>query len=189
MALDLEVWHPAPAPRAPADIVIGWAGAPVNLRYLHAVEPALARLFRDRGDVCLHILSGERPRLSVPFTYEPFHPDRVPGFVRELDIGLLPLEDDPFSNGKSPIKAIQYIASGIPVVANIHGATRDILQPGHAVAVHDDQWETALRDLIEQPDRRAAMGGRARSFAERHFDRTRVAPRLIAAITGDEAAA
>jgi len=191
MALDLDEWHPADrtsqAPRSSGGIAIGWAGAPVNLRYLQAVEPALARLMRERDDVTLRILSGERPRLSIPFTHVPFERAAVPGFVRDLDIGLLPLEDDPFSRGKSPIKAIQYIASGVPVVADIHGATRDILEPGHAVAVHDGQWEAALRELIEQPERRAAMGGRARVFAERHFDRAKVAPRLLAAITGDEA--
>jgi len=62
--------------------------------------------------------------------------------MQSLDIGLLPLNDDEYSRGKSPIKAIQYLACGIPVVGNIFGGASEILNAENSIAVNSDQeWK------------------------------------------------
>ena len=69
--------------------------------------------------ITIHIHTGHNPRFeNLEYEYIPFIPSKGHDFVRSFDIGLLPLpQNDPFTDGKSPIKGIQYIASGAVVVA------------------------------------------------------------------------
>lgn len=111
MAVDVKIW--APATRAGTDKVrIGWAGRPGNLKYLETIESELIAVQRARPQVEYAVYSGERPELALPFHHQAFKPGTEPAFIQSLDIGLLPLPDNEFARGKSPIKAIQYLACG-----------------------------------------------------------------------------
>ncbi len=79
--------------------------------------------------------------------------------MRTFDIGLLPLPDDPFVQGKSPIKTLQYFASGVAVVGQDVGATAEFLQhdvTGLTVTA-ERTWQENLRRLIEDTDLRARL--------------------------------
>ncbi len=184
MAVDVESWKPKARPED-GRIRIGWAGRPGNLRYLKAIEPVLQEVHRARPQVEFAIYSGERPDLAVPFTYQPFAPGTEATFCQTLDIGLLPLDDGEFAKGKSPIKAIQYLACGVPVVGNVVGAGAEIVTPENGLDVAtNDGWLCALLQLIDRPAERLARGvsGRTHILRSNNLIHTRGA--LLAAITG-----
>jgi glycosyltransferase involved in cell wall biosynthesis len=106
--------------------------------------------------------------------------------VAGFDIGLLPLPDDPFVRGKSPIKGLQYCASGLAVVADPVGATRELLVDGvNSLLVDGDQtWVTALFRLIGDTELRRQLGARARADFELKYDLPVVFAQLKAALTG-----
>ncbi len=109
-----------------------------------------------------------------------------PARHQQLDIGLLPMEDDAFGRGKSPIKSLQYLSCGVPVVGRFVGATREILDARTGVEVHGEaEWTQAIVALGRDPARRhlLAEAGVARMH-ERH-DRTVAAERLLRILRGE----
>ena len=137
MALDLDVWVPAQKTEQPT-VVVGWAGAPVNVHLLERLDPVLTALQREFPQMHLSVFSGQKPHLNCSFGYHPFRPGYEPEFIRNLDIGLLPLTDEEYTFGKSPIKSLQYLACAVPVVGNVLGATGEILNSKNSVAVSSD---------------------------------------------------
>ncbi|MBT3393572.1 MAG: glycosyltransferase [Waddliaceae bacterium] len=163
MAIDFDTWKPIK--RNDDDIVIGWAGAPNNLYHLKRLEAVLSTILKKHPRVSFRVFSGKKPDLAVPFSYTPFVPGTEHFFTQELDIGLLPLSEDDFSKGKSPIKAIQYLACGVPVVGNIFGATHEILNKENSIAVeNDEEWISALETLIQQRSLAKTMGECGRRY-------------------------
>ncbi|SKC40606.1 glycosyltransferase family 4 protein [Krasilnikoviella flava] len=99
-------------------------------------------------------------------------PSEVPALLHRADVAVAPyppLEHFYFS----PLKVYEYLAAGLPVVASAvgelpdaleHGGAGVLVPPGDAAALAD-----ALVGLAHDPDRRAALGARARAVAvERH---------------------
>ncbi|MBT3285776.1 MAG: glycosyltransferase [Victivallales bacterium] len=170
MGLDLDAWSPA-AEKLAGRVVVGWAGAPVNLPRIESLGPALQRVVRRHPNVEFRVYSGGCPQLPFPFTHVPYAPGTEPEFVRQLDIGLLPLTDEEHSRGKSPIKSIQYLACGVPVVGNVMGATHEICTPDSTIAVGQGtaEWESAICSLVEDPERRRRLGAAGRQHVLPRF--------------------
>jgi glycosyltransferase involved in cell wall biosynthesis len=174
MGLDLQSWSPAPRPET-GKVVVGWAGAPVNLPRIEGLGPVLVELQQRHPNVEFRVYSGECPDLPVPFEHVPWSPGTEPAFTRGLDIGLLPLVDEEHSRGKSPIKSIQYLACGVPVVGNVLGATAEICTPENSLAVgyEPGEWVEALSRLVVDRESRRQMGARGRAHVEAQFSARR----------------
>lgn len=87
---------------------------------------------------------------------------------------MLPLADNPFAAAKSPIKALQYLATGIPAVASPLDATRELFgQSGAAsFASTNGDWADALQKLVGSESLRRDMGARGRHEFETRYTRT-----------------
>lgn len=185
MAIDLDTWrHRGPDRRD--TFTIGWAGSPVNVRHIERLEPVLSEVLATYPFIRLAIFSGRKPQLSCPFEYYPFRPGEEPEFVRNLDIGLLPLSDEEYSMGKSPIKAIQYLACGVPVVGNVFGATAEILNDNNSICVSSkEDWICALATLIKNRELAESMGRAGREFVLKYHNAKLTAQRLLKIVSGD----
>jgi glycosyltransferase involved in cell wall biosynthesis len=106
--------------------------------------------------------------------------------IRSADIGIMPLQDEPFLRGKCAKKIIQYMAAGLPVVASAVGANVDVVQEGETgfLVTSEAEWVTALSTLIEDAGLRQRMGERGRSRAEKFYSIDAVFPMLEAAFAG-----
>lgn len=184
MSLDLDLWKPLEKSLGD-NITIGWAGAPVNINLIEQLDEVLSYLLNKYPFIKLAIFSGQKPKLSCPFYYHPFQPGSEPAFVQSLDIGLLPLIDEEFYWGKSPIKAIQYIACGIPVVGNMIGATGEILNDENSISVSGKkEWYDALEKLILNRQLIKRMGIAGRAQAEKKFNFKTVAENFFVVLSG-----
>jgi len=187
MALDGRVWYPPPDDRYPP-VTIGWSGAPKNPAFPRTILPQLREVQARFPDVRWVIHSGENP-LFPDFRYQhvPFVPGNEPATVAGFDIGLLPLPDDPFVRGKSPIKGLQYCACGLAVVADPVGATRELLVDGvNSLWIEGEQtWVSALCRLVSDTALRRQLAGKARTMFEQHHDLPAVFDRLRVALTGE----
>lgn len=194
MALDETIWtQKIERVDEPKPVRIGWAGKGVNLPYLHAIEPALATLKRKCPSVEFAVYSGERPKFSeLAYEYLPYRPGTEPEAIRTFDIGLLPLAEGPFAEGKSPIKALQYMACGIASVVSPRGATRDMFEQGQSAvfAETDDEWLRGLERLVGDRALRLGIGSAARERFERTYALRAAVPKLaglLRSITETEA--
>lgn len=171
MSLDEQLWQPAAA-ESIGPIRIGWSGAPGNLPYLEALEPALAQIQQRYPQVEWAVLCGRAPAFkTVRWTHIPWEPGCEPRIVPSFSIGLLPLPDNPFAAAKSPIKGLQYMACGVPTVATPLAATRELFVDDKAalfVTRHED-WIQALERLISDNTLRHRMGQQARHTFESRY--------------------
>ncbi|MFT7668006.1 MAG: glycosyltransferase involved in cell wall biosynthesis [Planctomycetota bacterium] len=171
MSVDTSQWKPGVASELRSDrVTIGWSGAPRNLVFLEPLLPALREILRQNKNVRLAIHSGERPSFDdIDFEHLPFEPGLEPKAVAQFDIGLLPLPDDPFVHGKSPIKALQYSACGVPIVGQAVGATAELLQHEvNGLTVTDERsWLQNLQRLVTDSDLRVQLGEGGKTMVER----------------------
>ena len=87
------------------------------------------------------------------------------------DIGVSWLPDHPWSRGKCGLKVLQYMAAGLPVVANPIGVHREMIEHGRTgfLAETADEWCGAITKLAQSAETRARMGREARRvIAERY---------------------
>lgn len=182
MALNDKVWRAKASSSGQASRVrIGWAGAPVNLPYLESLElPLLAVQQRYPGvEIC--VFSGRQPAFKqLPYRHLPYQQGTEAENIREFDIGLLPLPADAFSQGKSPIKGLQYLAIGLPIVVSPTGGTNEMFAgcPAAQFARTNEEWIEALENLVRQADLRQQLGQQARKHFEAHFTLAITAPRF-----------
>jgi glycosyltransferase involved in cell wall biosynthesis len=153
--------------------VVGWIGTHGTYAYLERLFPILTRLRREI-EFTLLIAGAGRDAINVPgvetitrsWSLETEATD-----FQSLDIGLYPIADDEWSAGKSGLKAVQYMACGVPFVMSPVGvcATMGIAGETHFAAVSDDDWYEHLRALLTNENLRQRMGARGRAFAEAHY--------------------
>ncbi|NOY81735.1 MAG: glycosyltransferase family 4 protein [Kiritimatiellaeota bacterium] len=180
MGIDTNAWCPDPrANRVSERFTVGWAGSPGNLRYLADVAPHLAELAAGADPIRVRIYCGKRPNFDFPFDYVPYTPGTEAAFVRTLDLGLLPLPDTEHARGKSPIKSLQYLACGVPVMGNFVGAAREICRPEFAVPVPSSAlWGGCIRAWARRRETLREMGAAGRRFVEKHHALTECGMRL-----------
>jgi glycosyltransferase involved in cell wall biosynthesis len=88
-----------------------------------------------------------------------------------LDIGIMPLPDDEWANGKCGFKALQYMALRIPAVVSPVGVNTKIVDHGvdGFLASTPDEWLKSLTSLIENENLRKEMGIAGRSKIISHY--------------------
>jgi glycosyltransferase involved in cell wall biosynthesis len=100
--------------------------------------------------------------------------------LAEIDIGLMPLDDTPWSRGKCAYKALQYMAAGIPPVVDDVGISAAAVGGAGCVATGAGQWREALRALADDAGLRTRLGATGRRRVEEEFSPRRWLPTLAA---------
>jgi glycosyltransferase involved in cell wall biosynthesis len=170
--------YPKDPPRRTPGRTVVWIGMPENLRYLELVHAALARLAAEFGDLRLRVISSAAPTWAdVPIEYVPWSEAGEVEALCAADIGIMPLSDDEWSNGKCSFKLIQYMAAGLPCVASRIAMNCEVVTPGRNgfLAATPAEWEDRLRNLLTVDDRGRSLGHAGRQLVEQRFDRRLVA--------------
>ncbi len=105
---------------------------------------------------------------------------------RDCDIGLYPLWDDQWSRGKCGYKALQFMASGVPVVASGVGMNTEIIRhrANGILARTEEDWVRQLGELLEDPGLRRRLGSAGRETIEEQYSLDRLTPRFLEAVQG-----
>ncbi len=164
---------------------LGWVGSDSTVSYLEALAPALLELARRVAHRLVVVAGGRRPQLpGVSYDYVTWRPQTEVSHFQELDVGLYPLDDTPWSRGKCGFKALQYLACGAPCVASPVGVLREIVRPGETGlhATGSEAWVDACARLLSDAAERTRMGERGRALVEERYSVRWAAPRLAAAL-------
>jgi glycosyltransferase involved in cell wall biosynthesis len=180
--VDVDRYRPA-EDRAERPLTIGWIGSPSTWAFVKPLLPLLATLARERGVRFVAVGAGaaaEADRFDGA-AFEPWSEAGEIAAVQAMDIGIMPLPDEPWARGKSGYKLIQYMACGLPVVASPVGVNATIVEDGATgfLATDEEQWRAALLRLIDDAELRQRMGEAGRARAVDAYSLQAHAPRLV----------
>ena len=142
------------------NVVIGWTGSHSTLRFLDPLVPLLKKLVDENGAEFL-VICNQAPAFSFPgLRFIRWSEETEVDDLLQVNIGIMPLQDDAWSEGKCGFKLIQYLALGIPALASPVGVNRDIIEEGvnGYLCSNDEEWESALLLLMNHPEKRQEMG-------------------------------
>lgn len=154
-------------------VVIGWVGTSHGFRYVRSIEPALARLCRERGPRVEVVIVSDRPyrpeTRGLRVTNVRWRLEREHACFTDFDISIMPLEDAGWARCKAGFKAIQSLAARLPVVASPVGLNREIIRHGRNgfLAASCDEFYAALRALVDDESLRRRLGDAGYASAAR----------------------
>jgi glycosyltransferase involved in cell wall biosynthesis len=151
-------------------VCVGWSGSPTTIAHLTLLEPVLARLQREEG-IRIRVIGDASYRIDgVELDSLDWRAASELRDLSEIDIGVMPMPDDEWSRGKCGLKALQYMALGIPAVISPVGVNREIAHGGAAIlASTQDEWLAALRALIGDPELRSRVGAAGRARVQERY--------------------
>jgi glycosyltransferase involved in cell wall biosynthesis len=174
--VDTDIYRPV-ARRSDAAVCVGWTGSMSTIKHLDLLAPVLRDLQREAG-IRIRVIGDpdyeiDGARVDArPWSRATELEDLLP-----IDIGIMPLPDDEWARGKCGLKALQYMALGIPTVLSPVGVNTQIARQGAAVLARTPaEWADALRALINDPGLRARTGDAGRLRVEREYSVTAVSP-------------
>jgi glycosyltransferase involved in cell wall biosynthesis len=134
-----------------------WIGSRVTYRYILAFA-SMFQALAQRIDFDLVIIASKslshEAIEGVSMRFYEWSSESEATLLRQSHVGIMPLDKDPFSQGKSGFKLIQYQAAGLPMVASPVGENRVIVRERkNGFLPHDTQgWIDAICKLHDNPE-------------------------------------
>ncbi|WKV10880.1 glycosyltransferase [Marivirga harenae] len=151
--------------------VIGWTGTHSTLQYLKLVLPVLDQLSTNY-DFELLVISNQKPDFDVHYMrFIPWSKRSEIEDLNKIDIGIMPLSNDIWSQGKCGFKLLQYMAVKKPIVGSPVGVNEKLLTESRAgySATNEKEWTQKLSDLIEDYNLRNQLGKKGREYVEKNY--------------------
>jgi glycosyltransferase involved in cell wall biosynthesis len=179
----VDPWRYPVAAHAGSGVQLVWVGSSSTLRGLEAIRPLLETLGRDIPGLQLKLICDRFIQLEhLPVVPCAWTEADEAAEIAAADIGISWVPDDPWSRGKCGLKLLQYMAAGLPVVANPVGVHTEMIRHGENGFLADTpaEWAEAVRELARQPALRRRMGAAGRRRVERDYSVVAGADRWLA---------
>ena len=185
--VNLNHWMPFKDSRQVEGLTIGIGGTPTHYEDWLVLLKPLQQLLAEFDNVKL-VVMGYKPDYFdlLPagrvVYFDPVAYIHYPGVVRQVDIGLAPLELTEFNLCKSAIKVLEYWSSyrtypagglgGAAAVASKMPIYEAVVEDGYngLLVDHSDEqaWYNAIRKLIVEPNLRRRLGIRGFRYVRNH---------------------
>ncbi len=178
--IDLNRYTMEPVKDKPV-FTIGWMGSPTTAEYLNDILPGLIELTEDGSTQIVLVGSGKMPFDCKNIEVRTWLEENEVGDICSFDVGIMPMPDNSWTQGKCGYKLIQYMACGRPVVASPVGVNRKLVQHGvnGFLAAGMDQWIKYIIQLKKDFHLRKRMGEQGRRIIEAEFCLQKTAPSLL----------
>jgi L-malate glycosyltransferase len=153
-------------------IVLGWSGSHTTAKYLYLLTSVFKALQEEGIAFKLLVLGDTSFSIDgidvVAIEWRESYEVKV---ISQFDIGLYPLPDEEWVYGKSGLKALQYMAAGIPTIATAIGTNFRIIENGvnGFLVKTDEEWRACIKKLIEDEALRKQIGQKGGRVVEDHF--------------------
>ena len=151
-------------------IVVGWTGTHTTLHNLEVIEGVIPELKKEI-DFDFLVISNKPPEWDFDFIYKQWELESELQDLLKMHIGIMPLKEGPWFEGKCGFKLIQYHACGIPAIASPVGVNALITLHNKTgfIAKDKNEWKEYLRKLISDTSLRATMGKMGREHIEKNY--------------------
>lgn len=152
------------------DFRIGWIGSPSTTKYLYLIKDVLTKIAK-KYQVILVIIGGSKIEdFGVPIEYHDWSIENENNLLSTFDIGIMPLFETKWEEGKCAFKIIQYMASGLPVVASNFGFNKSVVEANFGfLAKNEIEWQSAFEFFINNRDSLELYGRNAKKKADRFY--------------------
>lgn len=165
----------------PSTVTIGWSGSFSTIQHLDTIRDALEELAKTEN-YKLRVIGTPSYKISgVDTEAMQWRSETELADLREIDIGLMPLPDEDWTRGKCGLKALQYMALGIPTICSPVGVNSTIIKDGTNGFLADgrEEWIEKLKQLMHSPELRQKLGRAGRETVEREYSAKAIAPKVL----------
>jgi glycosyltransferase involved in cell wall biosynthesis len=169
--------------RSPGHLELVWVGSSSTLRGLEAMRPTLNEIGGCVPAARLKIICDRFLQFeALPVVECPWSAAAEAAEIAAGDVGISWIPDDDWSRGKCGLKVLQYMAAGLPVVANSVGVHAEMVRHGATGFLADSpkEWTEAVGRLAGDPELRRRMGTAGRRLLEERYSLGRGATRWLA---------
>jgi glycosyltransferase involved in cell wall biosynthesis len=150
-------------------LTIGFAGGTSHAWDVEEFRIPVRNILHCNSDVEVHFIGADHsPILGRQCPWTKWEAD-VGHYYKNIDfdIALAPSADHLFNRSKTPIRALEMAALGIPIVASNRLPYSDFVKHGETgfLVDSDRKWEDAIQQLINDEVLRAEMGAAAKEQA------------------------
>ncbi|MCP4649207.1 MAG: glycosyltransferase family 4 protein [PVC group bacterium] len=197
--VDTDIFYPEEDASIKEEVVLSWLGTmhrQDNVENIKFFIDCFQELCLQFNNIKLDIVGDGLYAQEVQKLVQPtdksrirlkpwLNPSDVPAYLKNIDIGVMPLiQDTKFNKAKSPTRLFEYMAKGKPVVASSIGEANHVIQDGENGFLAGDKQEfiSKLSGLIEDETLRKKIGKNARHTVEEEYSLKILSRRLFEAL-------
>ncbi len=150
---------------------IGWTGTHTTMHYLEEILPIIIDLENDFSFDFL-IISNEPPRFELTsLKFIKWSKETEIEDLAKITIGIMPLKQDIWSEGKCGFKGLQYMALEIATVLAPIGVNKTIIEDSKNgfLAENLAEWKEKLTVLLENEAKRIQLGKAGKRTIDERF--------------------
>ncbi len=163
--VDYDRYPPKEYPESFQKLTFGWIGGDHNYPLVDKLIPVLNAL-AEKYDFQLLVIGRSPYKRDTSFAIQfiPWSLETEVEFIKQMDIGLMPLEDNAMARGKGGFKLIQYMGLGVVGVAQAITINREIIdhRKNSFLIENDPEWLPTLEAILEGRHNLAEIGANAR---------------------------
>jgi len=178
--IDTEKYTPRPAKEKSGPLVIGWTGSYSTVQHLDTLRSVLKKL-AGRESFRLRVIGTPTYKIDgVETEAMPWHAETELEDLAAIDIGMMPLPDDKWSKGKCGLKALQFMAMGIPTICSPVGVNTEIIHDNQngLIAGPEEEWIEKFTRMLKSKELRERLGQAGRKTVEEKYSAASQAPRV-----------
>jgi len=146
--------------------VIGWSGSITTIQHFELAIPFLKEVKNKFGNQIEFKVIGDANYVNEELSIRGLAWNKQTEIedLCAFDIGIMPLPNDEWANGKCGLKGLQYMALEIPTIMSPIGVNSDIITDGinGFLASKIDEWVEKISLLINDLNLRKSVGIEAR---------------------------
>jgi glycosyltransferase involved in cell wall biosynthesis len=169
--IDTEHHHNSVCDHEQEPLVIGWTGTHTTMRYLDELIPVLQEL-EQQYTLKFLVISNEAPSYNLrSLEFLKWKKETEIEDLAKINIGVMPLQHDIWSEGKCGFKGLQYMALEIASIMSPVGVNTSIVQDGvnGFLAGSPEEWKEKLILLLEDKDLRVQLGKAGKKTIEERY--------------------
>lgn len=153
-------------------VVLGWIGT--KSTFEKHVVPVMSWLQKAvvENNIVFHLV-GVKPGqdYGTQIKFFPWKEETEVAMIQSFSIGIMPLQDSLWEQGKCSYKLIQYMACSKPVIASPVGMNKEVVKEGinGYTATGESEWREAVKLLVSDAKKRAAFGNAGRKMVEEKY--------------------
>ncbi len=166
-----------------SEFIIGWIGSKSTSKYIVDILPALKE-FSQNHQCKVHLIGFDKQiniveKLSNAILIE-WNSNTEAEEISKFTVGIMPLRDNNWENGKCGFKLIQYMACGKPTISTPLLANKKIDRNETSLfADTQQQWIEALNQVLSNEEKYKNIGIENRKIIASEYSITANFPKLL----------